>query len=138
MVVANRWLLKLRIESQHFTQSAFHHLLIRTLPADHRARSGACRGFTVCSPVLLLEIRPAEPRAFDPPYILSLSRRRFFLSFSLGLVAAPSSQESTFAIVTVSSFSGAITLIVKRVAGPSGISVRRLRRNAAMASTAAS
>ena len=33
MVVANRWLLKLRIESQHFAQAFFHHLLIRALPS---------------------------------------------------------------------------------------------------------
>jgi hypothetical protein len=40
--------------------------------------------------------------------------------------------------VTVCSSSGAFTRIVSRVAGPSGISARTLRRKAAMASTAAS
>jgi len=38
--------------------------------------------------------------------ILNRSRRRFFFSFSLGLLATPSSQESTLAIVTVVFFLG--------------------------------
>ena len=53
----------------------------------------------------------AEPRTFEQPQILSRSRRRFFFSFSLGLVVTPSSQESTLAIVTVFSSSGAFTRI---------------------------
>jgi hypothetical protein len=64
------------------------------------------------------------------PQILSRSRRRFFFSFSLGLVATPSSQASTLAIVIVCSSSGALTRIVNRVPDPSGISARTLRRNA--------
>jgi hypothetical protein len=77
-------------------------------------------------------------KRFEPPHILNRSRKRFFFSFSLGLLATPSSQESTLAIVTVCSSSGALTRIVNRVDGPSGISARALRRNAAIASTAAS
>src|SRR5215472_13381141 len=49
-----------------------------------------------------------------------------------------SSQESTFATVTVCSFSGAFTRIVTRVPGARGISARTPCRNAAIASTAAS
>jgi hypothetical protein len=78
------------------------------------------------------------PDPGEPPHILSRSFKRFIFSFSLGLVATLSSQSSTLPIVIVCSSSGALTLIVNRVADPSGISARTLRRNAAIASTAAS
>ena len=75
-----------------------------------------------------------------PPirHILSRSRNRFFLSVSFGLVATPSSHESTFATVTVCSSSGAFTRIVRRVPGASGISARTPCLKTAIASTAAS
>jgi hypothetical protein len=85
---------------------------------------------------------PAEPGPdvvpqIDPEIPQPLFQTIFF-SFSLGLVVTPSSQESTLPIVIVCSSSGALTRIVKPVPDPSGIPARTLRRNAAIASTAAS
>jgi hypothetical protein len=57
-------------------------------------------------------------------HTLNRSRRRFFLSLSLGLIATPWSHESTFATVIVCCSSGAFTRIVSRVVGPNGISAR--------------
>src|ERR1700677_682898 len=74
-----------------FSQSAHSGSCLR-----HRASIGACRPLT------------------GPPHVLSRSFRRFFFSFSLGLIATPSSQASTLPIVIVCSSSGALTVIVSR------------------------
>ena len=68
---------------------------------------------------------------------LSRSFSRFFFTCSLGLIAPPSSHDSTLPTVMTCSSSGAFTRIVDCVAGPKVISANALCRNTAMASTAA-
>ena len=86
-----------------------------------------------------LEERSVRGESLDPsPYLLSRSFNRFFFTCSLGLLAPPSSHDSTFPTLMVCSSSGAFTRILNGVADPKVISAKAPRRNAAMASIAAS